>query len=135
LKGQDNLLNFLKWEIKFINEGLALIDLTILPIPSDYLNEKRQIVSESLVSGNFLEITRNQNTEIVNKIFKIKRFTDMNKHEQDTYDAFILLFPIELESGDLSVEIFVDRILDCFAKEEDVLALLYKYCKTLSKHP
>jgi hypothetical protein len=131
LKEQNNLLDFLKKEIKCINEGLNLIDLTILPLSLDYINEKRRIIHEALERDNFLEIAREQNNDVVNKIFKIKRFTNMGKHEQDVYDAFILLFPIGIESGDLSIEMFVDRILDCCVKEEDVLILLYKYFKEI----
>jgi hypothetical protein len=72
--------------------------------------------------------------EIADKIFKIKRYTQMSEHERAVYESFMLLFAMEIESGDLTIEIFTDAFLDCTTgKEKAFINILEKYFKEIIK--
>jgi hypothetical protein len=135
LRGTDNILDFLRIELKCINEALALIDLTVLPLSEEYINKCRQTAYNALEDNKYLEITKKLHAEIVDKIFKIKRYTQMSEHEQAVYESFMLLFAIEIEPGDLMIEIFTDAFLCCtIDKEKDFINILEKYFKEIIKN-
>jgi hypothetical protein len=131
LEGHNNLEDFLKREVKCVDEGLDLIDLSILPISQNYIEECRIKQREFLKKELFLEESKKLNMEIVAAIFKVKKNSAMSKQEQDVFDAITSLFPIEIEPHDLLIEHFTDILLCYSVKKEDILRLLYKHFKDI----
>lgn len=110
LNKYDETLNFLKKEIMFMDEAIDLINLNLLPLSSDYIIQCRNTLRRSLEKNDFIEKTQKLSIEAINKILSIKKYTEMTRLERNTFDCFICLFPKEVESSDLFVEIFTDRI-------------------------
>lgn len=131
LEGHNKLEDFLKREVKCVDEGLDLIDLNILPVSQNYIEECRSKQREFLKKELFLEESKKLNIEIVAAIFKVKKYSAMSKQEQDVFDAITSLFPIEIEHQDLLIEHFTDILLCCSVKKEDVLRLLYRHFKDI----
>jgi pyruvate/oxaloacetate carboxyltransferase len=128
LKGNDSLLDFLRVELKCINESLDLVDLSILPIDKEYISECRHTVYKALEDNNYKELTKKLHAEIVGKILKIKKYSQMSQYERLVYEAFMLLFPIEIEGSDLMIEMFTAIFLKCTENNEKTfLKILEKY--------
>ena len=124
----DNAFSFLKNEVKCIDEGLELIDLSVLPISENDINNYRFKQKENLKEENFLEKSKELNMQLTTVIFKGELYSKMSKLEQVVYDAFNCLFPIEIETQDLLIEHFIWAITtDYKADEEKILELLLKY--------
>jgi hypothetical protein len=129
-----NLLDFLRIELKCINESLDLIDLTVLPLSKEYINKCRQTAYNALENDKYLGITKKLYAEITDNIFKIKKYSQMSEHERAVYESFMLLFARETEPGDLTIEIFTDAFLCCTVdKEKDFINILEKYFKEIIK--
>ena len=128
IENTDNVLSFLKREVKCIDEGLDLIDLSILPISENDVEKYRCIQRENLKKDNFLEESKKLNIELTTAIFKSGIYVTMSKLEQTVYDAFNCLFPVEIEVQDLQIEHFIWAITtDYYTDEEKQLELLSKY--------
>jgi hypothetical protein len=99
-----------------------------VPLPKEYINECRHTVYKALADNNYKEITKKLHAEIGDEIFKTKSYIQMSHYERSVYEAFMLLFPLEIEAGDLMIEIFTGVFLKCsLDKEKDFLQILEKY--------
>jgi predicted translin family RNA/ssDNA-binding protein len=135
IRGTNNLLDFLRIELKCIYESLDFIDLSILQLSKEYIDECKQTVYKALKDNNFRETTRKLYPEIIDKISQIKRYTQMSDYERSVYSAFLLLFTREIESGDLMIGIFTDEFLNCTKnKEVEYLKIMEKYFGDIIKN-
>jgi hypothetical protein len=126
LDGIVNFDNFLRKEIRCIDEALNLIDLSLLPLSDSYIEECRMIARKSLESEDFKRVNKKLRLEIIDAIFKIKRYTEMTHLERSVYDAFLNLFSYETEAGDLYIELFAGNIFHS-EKDDDFLPILQKH--------
>lgn len=128
--GEQERLDFLKEEIRCLDDCLNLVNLELIPLPQGDVEKLREIARNILQSPDYLELSRIEYSKILSS--KTKEYSEMSVLEKNTFYIFLYLFPGEIESMDLLIEYYtIELLLKCSVKPEDLKPIIYKHFKNI----
>lgn len=127
-EGIENEFEFLKTEVKCLDECLNLIDLSLLPLPMTYIEKARVTARKALKEKDakaYFEITSKERKNVL--LQRTKDFSEATTIENNLFYAFWSLFPPEIEPLDLNIEYYIGNLLKCKVEVKSIIAIVHKH--------
>lgn len=130
---EQERLEFLKEEVRCLDECLNLVNLELIPLPKGDVERLREIARSILHRPDYLELSRIEYLKILSS--KTKEYSEMSALEKNTFYIFLYLFPGEIESADLLIEYYtLELLLKCSVSPEELEPIIYKHFKNIIDH-
>lgn len=127
-EGMESKFEFLKIEVKCLDECLNLIDLLLLPLPMAYIEKARVTARKALKEKGakaYFEITSKERKNVL--LQRTKDFSEATTIENNLFYAFWFLFPPEIEPLDLNIEYYIGNLLKCEVEAKSIITIVCKY--------